>query len=65
MSPSKSHDAHDGRKLIESIYHKNNTYLLMDRAYEDDKSIALASAQDSHAVVPPKKNRKSAWLYDE
>ena len=39
--------------------------LLMDRAYEDDKTIALANAQDSHAVVPPKKNRKSAWLYDE
>ena len=27
------------RKLIESIYYKNNNYLLMDRAYEDNKTI--------------------------
>ena len=30
----------------------------MDRAYEDDKNIALAKVNGFHTVVPPKKNRK-------
>ena len=55
----------EGRKLIESIYPKNNSYLLMDRVYEYDKTIALIKTQGFHAVVPPKKNHKSPWLYDK
>ena len=27
----------------------------MDRAYEDDKTIALAKAHSFHVVIPPKK----------
>ena len=37
----------------------------MDRAYEDDKTIALTKAHCFHPVVPPKKNRKLPWLYDK
>ena len=37
----------------------------MYRAYEDDKTIALAKAHSFHVVIPPKKNRKSPWLYDK
>ena len=37
----------------------------MDRAYEDDKTIALDKAHGFHAVVPSKKNCKSHWLYDK
>ena len=37
----------------------------MDRAYEDDKTIALAKSYSFHAVVPLKKNRKFTWLYDK
>ena len=57
LSPGNSHDAPEGRKLIESIYSKNNNYLLMDRAYEDDKALALALAKNHgfKTVVPPKK----------
>ena len=65
LSPSNYHDAHEERKLIESIYPKNNNYLFMDKAYEDDKTLVLAKAHGFHAVVPPKKNRKSSWLYDK
>ena len=54
LSPGNSHDAPEGRKLIESIYSKNNNYLLMDRAYEDDKTLALAKNHGFKAVVPPK-----------
>ena len=36
-------------------YPKNNSYLLMDRTYEDGKNIALAKAHGFHSVVPTKK----------
>ena len=52
LSPGNSHDAPEGRKLIESIYSKNNNYLLMDRAYEDDKTLALAKNHGFKTVVP-------------
>ncbi len=50
-----SPDAPEGRKLIESIYSKNNNYLLMDRAYENDKTLALTKNHRFKTVVPPKK----------
>lgn len=37
----------------------------MDRAYEDDKTRALASDHGFIPVVPPKKNRKEPWEYDK
>ena len=58
LFPGNSHGAPTGRKFIESIYPKNNSYLLVDRAYEDDKTIALAKAHGFHPVVHSKKNRK-------
>ena len=64
LSPGNSHDAPEGRKLIGSIYSKNNNYLLMDRAYEDDKTLYLAKDHGFKTVVPPKKNRKLPWSYD-
>ena len=53
LSPSNFREAPEGRKLIESIYSKNNNYLLMGRAYEDDKT--LAKNHSLKTVVPPKK----------
>ena len=38
---------------------------MIDRAYGDDKTLALAKTYISHTVVPPKKNRKFHWLYDK
>ena len=60
LSIGNSHDAPEGRKLIEAIYSKNNNYLLMDKAYEDDKTLALAKNNGFNTVIPPKKNRKSS-----
>ena len=37
----------------------------MDKAYEDDKITALIKVTGFQAVVPPKKNRESLWLYDK
>ena len=59
------HGVPEGRKLLESIYPKNNGYLLMDRTYEDDKTLASAKANGFHAAVPSKKNRRLPWLYDK
>ena len=39
--------------------------LLMDRAYEGDETRALAISPGYNPVVPPKKNRKEPWEYDE
>ena len=36
----------------------------MDRAYEDDETRALVLSRGLVPVVPPKKNRKSPWVYD-
>ena len=55
LPPGNAHDAPEERRLIESIYSKNNNYLLMDRAYEDDKTLALAKNHGFKTVVPPKK----------
>ena len=37
----------------------------MDRAYEDNKTRALAEEHGFNVVVPPKKNRKDPWEYDK
>ncbi len=58
LSPGNFHNATEERKFIESIYSKNNNYLLMDRAYEDDKTLALAKTHGFKTVVPTKKNCK-------
>ena len=56
LFPGNSHGAPTGRKFIESIYPKNNSYLLTDRVCEDDKTTALAKAHGFHPVVHSKKN---------
>ena len=65
LSVDNRYDAPEGRKLIEAISSNDKRHLLMDRAYEDDKTRALANARGFHVVVPPKKNRKISWLYDQ
>ncbi len=65
LSSGNNHDAPEGRKLIETICSNDKHYLLMDRAYEDEKTRALASAHGFIPVVPPKKNRKAPWVYDK
>ena len=40
-------------------------YLIMDRAYEGDKTRALAIELGYIPIVPPKQNRKKPWVYDK
>lgn len=41
LSSGNSYNTPEERKLIEPIHSKNNNYLLMDRDYEDNKTLAL------------------------
>ena len=54
LSPVNSHDFHEER----NIYSKNNNCLMMDKAYEDNKTLALLEDHGFKIVIPPKKNRK-------
>ena len=64
LSPGNSHNAPEGRKLIESIYSKNNNYLLVHRAYEDDKTLVLTKDNGFKIVVPPKKKSETKhWTF--
>lgn len=65
LSAGNKHDAPEGRKLISSIYSEDSHYLLMDRAYEDDKTRELAVKQGFVPIVPPKRNRKKSREYDK
>ena len=47
------------------IWVDNPVHLLMDRAYEGDETRALALELGYMPVVPPKRNRKNPWSYDE
>jgi transposase len=40
-------------------------YLIMDRAYEDNKTLQLALEFGYLPVVPPKSNRLQPWQYDK
>ena len=44
---------------------KAHRYLIMDRAYEGDKTRLLAINRGYIPVVPPKRNRKFPWEYDK
>ena len=55
LLPGNYHGAPEGRKLLESLYSKNNNYFLMDRAYEDDKTLVLAEDRHFYTIVHPKK----------
>jgi len=66
LSGGEKHDAPEGRKLIEKLTsYEESCSLLMDRAYEDDKTRALAVEKGFAPVVPPKKSRLEPWDYDK
>ena len=59
-------DAQAGRLLLEVLGKQESTIdLIMDRAYEDDTTRLTAWGLKFNPVVPPKRNRKSPWEYDQ
>ena len=66
LSAGNCGDAPEGRALLRRLGPVAcPVHLLMDRAYEGDETRALALALGYMPVVPPKKNRKNPWSYDE
>ena len=66
LSAGQASDAVEGRILLGGIGPlPAPLHLLMDRAYEDNKTIQLALDFGFLPVVPPKSNRLQPWLYDK
>jgi transposase len=61
LTEGEKHDLPTDHKLTEQL----KVSLLMDRAYEDDKTRTLAVEVGLTPVVPPKKNRLEPWDYDK
>lgn len=64
LSAGNAHDAPEGRRLLLCLQPQQATHLLMDRAYADDQTRAVALERGFIAVVPPRSNRKQPWSYD-
>ena len=66
LSAGNCGDGPEGRALLRQLGPTDHlVHLLMDRAYEGDETRTLALALGYMPVVPPKKNRKNPWNYDE
>ena len=66
LSPGNSHDAPEGRLLLDKMKRlEEQRYLLMDRAYEGEKTRNKAKEMGFIPVVPPQKSRKDPWEYDK
>ncbi|MDR2031119.1 MAG: transposase, partial [Azoarcus sp.] len=64
-SPGQAHDAPEARKLLRQLGAvARPVHLLMDRAYEGNETRQLALDLGYFPVVPPKRNRITAWEYD-
>lgn len=64
LSPGQASDAKYGRELLSSMGKVDGISLLMDRAYEDNKTRAQAVDLGYNPVVPPNPGRKKPWDYD-
>ena len=66
LSGGQAHDGPEGRALLESWADPvEDVPMVMDRAYEGDKTRQLVSDLRMTPVVPPKANRKNPWDLDE
>jgi transposase len=67
LSPGSAADDPVGQELMEEVPQDlcKDKPLLMDKAYEGDACRAKAKKCGMCPVVPPKRNRKEPWKYDE
>ena len=69
LTPGNAGDAPEGRSLLKKLHKVEGSeeidYVLMDRAYEGDKTRQLTLTLGFEPVVPPKKNRLEPWEYDK
>ena len=66
LSGGECHDAPEGRLLLDAIKRQpEQIYLLMDKAYEGERTRNKALEKGFVPVVPPKSNRRDPWEYDK
>ena len=66
LSGGNVSDAQAGRLLLETLGKQEHTVnLLMDKAYEDNKTRLTAWWLKFNPVVPPRRDRKNPWNYDK
>ena len=66
LSGGQAHDVPEGIALLSGLSRaEEQKYLLMGRAYEGENVREAAIEKGFVTVVPPKKNRKAPWDYDE
>ena len=66
LSPGQASDAVEGRELLGGIGPlPAPLHLIMDGAYEDDKTLQLALEFGFLPVIPPRSNRLHPWQYDK
>jgi len=66
LSAGNCGDAPEGRSLLQQLVLVDHpVHLLMDRAYEGDKTRVLAVELGYILVVSPKSSRKNSWEYDK
>ena len=66
LSPGQAHDAPEGRRLLNRLGpQQQNLSVVMDRAYEGNKTRQLALELGFEPVVPPLSTRISTWNYDK
>ena len=66
LSGGNAHDAPMGRGLLKKVGPTDRPApLLMDRAYEGDRTRRVAESPGYVPVVPPKRSRRNPWGYDK
>ena len=69
LSAGQASDGVEGRALLENWNKKpkglpDNVAMVMDKAYESNKTRSSVALAVFIPVVPPKKNRKKPWKYE-
>lgn len=62
LTPGQTHDSVPAIKMLENIC---AVYIIADKAYDNDKIIALIESQGIIPVIPSRKNRKNRREYDK
>lgn len=67
LTPGQAGDAPEGRQLIQAMGQQEGgeVALLMDSAYEDNATRALAQQHGFVPVVPPNPRRRQPWPLDK
>ena len=63
-SAGHRHDAPEGRRLLQQSGLKHPKYVMMDRAYEDDRTRQVVQDLGATPVVPPRTTRRKPWSFD-